>query len=72
MGREAGCLGDEMSSIWIQREDFAERQCAKCLQKDDLTPLGNRDLCPKHFRETIADLDLKEQEKQENSGAWER
>lgn len=52
-------------------QEFAKRCCAKCFQTDDLCPLGNRDLCPKHFHEAIADLDLKEQDKQENSGAWE-
>jgi hypothetical protein len=53
------------------RDEFAERRCCKCSQRDDLCPLGTKDYCPKHFHEAIADMDLKEQEKQENSGAWE-
>ncbi len=39
--------------------EFAERRCAKCPQTVDLCPLGQRDYCPKHYREAIADLELR-------------
>lgn len=53
-------------------QEFAERQCCQCGRREDLCPLGSKDLCPQHFREAIADLEIQEQDKQENSGAWEK
>ena len=61
-----------MSAAFDQEPEFAPRQCAECNERDDLCPLGQKNYCPKHFREAIADLDLKEQDKQDNTAAWEQ
>lgn len=57
-------------SAAFDREIPATR-CGECLQEcDDLTPLGRRDLCPRCFRESIADMELLPSPQPMNVDPW--
>jgi hypothetical protein len=50
--------------------DIAE-ECDRCPAiTADLTPLGDYLLCPRCFREAIADIELMPYQKEENTDPW--